>query len=454
MHEAARGSFDAVLLATPRRFAMPALPADAASAQALGPSAALVWAIEQARRAASAGAAPEAAWETVFVQALIALVDAALRPEAGDAAFQARVLQARSAPVAAHVQLSASSAADRRQVRAAVNAWAHPARLRALDAPLHDALRPLHDALQAGAWTRLDRALDTPAVPAPLREDANLRAAITRLAQAEQLLDDDDVRRFVALRTRQSPRGAATAAERGQAAEQSAAKAFAALATLINKKLPPDSPRLHVVTRLLLPAGFPGEPARSKNEWDVALVEHAGAAPARLQLLAEVKASPEAAASDLPNLLRGLQRLGQAEADAVYALPSDDGVVAVQGSSLRAFKPDDHALPPHVLYLSTAQAEPSPPWLDAAARGLLLSQPEVLMFTLRRQSAHGHADDAPLRALWAALAHDRRLRGLLHHHATARQVRAAMLHPDDLLAAVQRFSASPLQPPSTPAPRS
>jgi hypothetical protein len=442
MHETARGAIEAVLHATPHRFAMPTLPPDAAAAQALGPSAALVWAMEQARRAASGGGAPEVDGEAVFVQALIALVDAALRPVAGDAAFQARVLQARSASVAAHVQLSASSAADRRQVRAAVNAWAHPAKLRALPADLQGALRALHEAMQAGAWMRLGQALDRPAVPAPLRQDGSVRAAIERLAQAERLLDDEDVRRFEGLRARQAPGGAATATERGQAAEQSAAEAFVALAAFIHARLPPDSPRLRVVTRLLLPAGFPGEPARSKNEWDVALVEDAGAASAGLHLLAEVKASPEAAASDLPTLLRGLQRLGQADAEAVYPLPSDDGVVVLQGRSLRAFEPCAHALPPQVLYLSTAAAEPSPPWLDAAARGLLLSQPQVIEFALQRESGRGHADDAPLRALWAALPHDRRLRSLLHHHDTARHVRAAMLHPADLRAAVQRLSAS------------
>lgn len=455
MPELLRALIDAVLRDVFRRFAIPTLRTDATAAQAMSPSAALAWAMEQARLAAEAGAQPAAACEAVFVQALAELVDAALRPDAGDASFQARVLQARSAAVAAHVALSRTAAADRRQVRAVVNAWAHPAKLRALPAPQRELLLPLHEALQSGEWPRMAQGLDAPAVPAALRENDGLHAAIARLVRARQLLDDVDVRRFEALRARQSPAGAATATQRGQAAEHAAAIPFNALAARINAALPPDAPRLRAVTRLLLPAGFPGDPARSKNEWDIALVDDAGAAPARLHLLAEVKASPEAATSDLPNLLRGLQRLGQADAEAVYTLPSGNGPVRLQGRSLRAFEPNGHALPARVLYISTAEAEPSPPWLDAAARGLLLSQAEVMAFVLERELENkGQADDAPLRALWAALPHDRRLRSLLHHHDSARHVRAAMLHPDDLLAAVQRLSASPSPPRSTPAPRS
>jgi hypothetical protein len=268
------------------------------------------------------------------------------------------------------------------------------------------------------------------------------------LLRSARLNDDDDVRRFNALRARQAPAGASTSAARGEAAERRAGQALAMIATRANQGVGAAVPRVRVVTRLLLPAGFPGDPARSKNEWDIALVRGVpgegdpgpgidGGAPADLLMLAEVKASPDAAVVDLPTLLRGLRRLGAVNADMVYTLPCDGGTVRLRGISLTSFQPSGHRPPPRVVYLSDAAADRSPPWLDAATRGALLAQPQVLAFALQRDRGVP-PDVGLLRALWTAITHEGRLRHLLHHHDSARHVRAALLHPDDLQEAAAR----------------
>jgi hypothetical protein len=81
--------------------------------------------------------------------------------------------------------------------------------------------------------------------------------------------------------------------------------------------------------------------------------------------------------------------------------------------------------------------------LAAAARAVLLSEPASLAFA----TALVHGDEPPCERLlpvWEALAHAPRLRSALHQYDTARQVREAMLHPDDIAAAAR---ASPSDAP-------
>lgn len=108
----------AALRAAPRRYRMPALPPTAAHARAAGPEAALAYAMEQARcgRAASEDGG-------LFSWGLAQLIRQAL---AGDPAFRALVLRASDPHVAEYARLGDSAAADRRAVRSAVDAIAHP----------------------------------------------------------------------------------------------------------------------------------------------------------------------------------------------------------------------------------------------------------------------------------------------------------------------------------------
>ena len=421
-----------VLRDAPRRFAMPPLPPSEHEAAALGPAAALAWAMERARQALAAGAQLAPEWGELFVSSLASLVDAALQPDSGDPAFHARVLRAQSAAVQEHGELAATQVADRRRLRAAIDAVAHPARLREASPALHHTLQRLHELTHADQWSTLRRALAEAEAPQHLRDDTALHEALERLSRAELLARHTDVQRLAALNAHQAPVEAASSGARGRAAEQAAAQAFAALVERVNAGLAADAPRVHLLRGLLLPAGFPGEATRSKNEWDIALVRQpAGDAAAELLLLAEVKASPDAAAADLPILLRGLRRFAQVHDDSLHTLPCDAGHVRLQGASLKRLQPPAHALPPQVVYVSDAPAGTPPPWLDAAARGQLMAQPAVVELALKRLHGDTPNHDA-LHALWTAITRDGQLRSVLHQYDTARCARAALLHVDDL----------------------
>ncbi|RYY66934.1 MAG: hypothetical protein EOO24_53640, partial [Comamonadaceae bacterium] len=197
---------DALLLAAlrdaPRRYRMPPLPADAAEARRAAPDAGLAWAIEATRRSA----APDHEVAAVFVQALAALIRKALDPQTGDPAFRALVLRARSPAVDAWVRASARDVPDRRAVHAAVDAVAHPGKLR--NAPAGTAteqLAQLHALARDGDWAGLRHAAQ--AVPPDLPRAAQRAAvqalaahpALLRLAEAAALRVHADVQRYLAL---------------------------------------------------------------------------------------------------------------------------------------------------------------------------------------------------------------------------------------------------------------
>ncbi|ANN71786.1 3-deoxy-D-arabino-heptulosonate 7-phosphate synthase [Bordetella bronchialis] len=147
---------DATLRAVARRYRLPAMGAVPAEAD---PGTVLAVTIEEARAALARNAAPDASLRCAFLQALAELIHQAMREEGGDPVFQAMVLRHGAAPVREYASLSAHAEADRRQVRAAVNAIAHPARLQRLDpGPRREALAGLHAAAASASWTELDSA--------------------------------------------------------------------------------------------------------------------------------------------------------------------------------------------------------------------------------------------------------------------------------------------------------
>ncbi|MGV3571618.1 MAG: hypothetical protein ACO1PB_13535 [Ramlibacter sp.] len=422
------------LRAAPRRYRMPALPADAAAARAGGPETTLAFAIEAARQGAGT-----AAVQALFVEALAGLVRKALAPAGGDPAFQAEVLRAQSAEVAAYLRLAAREAADLRTVRGAVDALAHPGKLRKLPpGPARDALAQLHALAGRQAWPQLLAA-------AGGREpfQALVQPALERLQHADVLRQLPAVQRYLALCAQRGPLGGSEAAtEHGRAsarvgsdAEQVTLQAFRAIAALLEDSTR-GAARYRAVGSLLTPRGFPGAADKAKDEWDAAIVRDGAGGAAEIVLLAEVKTSAAAATSDLGRLLRGLERLALAEPQAEYTFACADGELRIAGASLRRLQPQGQALPPHVIYCCAAdEAQPAP--LGAATRAVLLAEPASIAFAQRLLAGEAPPPDL-LAPVWNDLGAQPRLRSALHQYPTAVATRAAMLHPDDLLAAVRR----------------
>jgi hypothetical protein len=337
--------------------------------------------------------------------------------------------------------------ADTRAVRATINAVAHPGKLRALgDAGLHDVLLRLHQLAAAEAWAALaealaqlpSAALDADAALGQAALAALASPALARLQRGEALRATAGVQRYRALCEQRGPvAGSAAAAVQGRASARVGDEAeHGTVRALREIALHLDPDRLAVVRSLRTPPAFPGEPGKAKEEWDAAIVRRADpGAPAEIVLLAEVKAAPAAATPDFSRLHRGLQRLARAPAGRVFAFPSADGEVALAGDSLRRLEPPARALPPHVIYCCSAPPETQPQLLAAATRAVLLADAASVRFARRLRRGEAPGLDA-LQPVWEALAGEPRLRSALHQYETACTVREAMLHPDDLLAAV------------------
>lgn len=421
---------------------MPPLPAAAEAAWAAGPDVAMALAIESVR---AATATPP--MRDVFMQALAALIRQALSPDQGDPAFQALVLQAHDAHVDEYVRLSAQINADGKALRGLVNGFAHPARL-AEQAPRRAELATLHQLACEEAWPALSaQAHHLIAITA---DDAALQAALHRLAaapalqrllRANALLPLAAVQQFRALREQQGPAaGSAEAAAQGRAAarvgngaEALTAATFRRIAALLDEH--EGRPAFRVLRGLRTPVGFPGDGTKAKDEWDCAIAHPAPAGWA-IVLLAEVKAAVAAATPDYVRLLRGLERLAHADPSQGYAFATADGEVTLAGASLRALAPSGRQLPPQVIYCCTAPPEDPPQVLTAAARAVLLAEPQSLAFADALQRGTS-PDVKSLGPVWDALPMEPRLRSALHQFDTAVAAREAMLHPDDLLATVQ-----------------
>ncbi|WP_367352845.1 3-deoxy-D-arabino-heptulosonate 7-phosphate synthase [Achromobacter animicus] len=450
---------DLTLRAIPRRYRVGPLPAARSGLEVSDPAMALAIAIEQARVALSADAAPSSASERLFVDALSQLIRDALRESGGDSAFQAMVLRHQSPLVREYASLSAHAQADRRAVRTAVDAFAHPGKRRGMPAgPLADALASLHAAAAAEDWAALTQgaerllaaqpsdAATSPAISAPLERLLD-DPALARLRRMKTLSTDPLVQRYQHLWQRQGPRpGTPQAAaqgldarRRGIAVEALAEGAITAMATQLAQR---TGESYRVVTSMHVPASIPGNANRAKTEWDVALLrQSAGDAAAPVWdvcLLVEAKASTDAATSDLPRLLRGLRLLAHADAQTIYVFESHQGPVRLRGAALAALSADDADLAGTILYFSDAPADTAPRLLNAAGRMQLLSAQESLDFA--SALASGEAPDASaLAPVWQQLLVAPRWSAVLNQFALLRQVRELMVHVDDVHAAITRL---------------
>ena len=441
----------AALRAAPRRYRLPALPDGIEAASASNPETALAFAIDGIRHAKHHRSPPPPGLRDLFTRSLAALIRAALAGQGGDPAFQALVLRTRDAEVDEYVRLARQAPGDRRAVRSATDSFAHPGKLRAMAAgPLRDALARVHDAAAASEWAVLAGEL-RPLAAQPGASEQVLAAsgalladpALARLQRLDSLRQSEAVQRYLVLCGQRGPVAGSDAAaaqgrasaRTGEAGEQLTVQAFIDIATLLERGgCAPCG--FHVVRGLRPPRGFPGEADKAKEEWDAAIVRNDGAGGAAdILLLAEVKASPAAATPDFPRLHRGLQRLAQASADRHYVFASADGDVHVSGESLRRLQPQGRALPAHVIYCCPGPPETQPPLLGAASKAVLLAEPASLAFA-GELALGANPHEATLVPVWEALATAPRLRSALHQDETSRAVREAMLHPDDLLAAV------------------
>lgn len=450
---------DQTLRAIPRRYRLGPVPAGRSGLEDSDPATALAVAIEQARVSLSAGAAPPSSCESLFVDALSQLIRNALRDRGGDPAFQAMVLRHQSPRVREHASLSAHAQADRRTVRTAVDAFAHPGKRRGMpDGPLADALASLHaaaaeedwDALTQGAQTLLaatssDAAAD-PAIAGPLDRLLN-DPALARLLRMDALATDPLVQRYQTLWQRQGPRpGTPQAAaqgldarRRGIAVETLAEAAIAALAAQLAQE---SGETYRVATSMRVPASIPGNADRAKTEWDVALLRQSGGDASDpvwdVCLLVEAKASTDAATTDLPRLLRGLRLLAHADAQTTYVFESHQGPVRLRGAALAALSTDDADLVGTILYVSDAPADAAPRLLNAAGRMQLLSAQESLDHA-SRVIANEAPDASALAAVWQQLLASPRWSAVLNQFALLRQVRELMAHVDDVHAAITRL---------------
>jgi hypothetical protein len=359
-----------------------------------------------------------AAAKPAFIDALAHLIRDALHH---DPVFKAMLLRHRMPQVREYASLVAHAEQDRRAVVAAVNSIAHPARVeRMASGPQRDALARLHAYASSSSWNEL---ADDARLPAP---------ALTRLQRVAELEADKDVRAYRALCEMSGPRAGTSAAvaqgavskERGAAGEASAARAIEALAHRMNLEAGTDVYR--VVTSMRVPSAIPSSHERAKTEWDVALLQSAAGGAWNVCLLVEAKASPDAATTDFPRLLRGMELLAHAEAWTDYTFETQQGPVALRGASLRGLTTSN------VLYCCDAPADSSPRLLNAASRMQLLSASASLEY------AGNLADTRLLDPVWQELLESPRWRKVLHQYPMLREVRELMVHADDLLLALER----------------
>ncbi|WP_338641623.1 3-deoxy-D-arabino-heptulosonate 7-phosphate synthase [Burkholderia pyrrocinia] len=446
---------DEVLRTVARRYRLPPLDRASSPADAANPAATLAIVIEEARRTRSDGQSPGIELQQRFVDALARMIRDAMDRQSGDPAFQAAVLRHDAPSVREYASLHAHGEQDRRALHSAVNAIAHPAKLeRSAQAWQRDGLARLHAAATSASWADLHAtlqhllALPDMATDAAFAQDiAKLKdgAALERLLRLDALASDEHVRRYRALWVRQGPLEGSTIAvaqgaasqQRGAAVEALAAQVLDALAGRLEAV---DEQRAYrVVTSMRVPSSIPGRHDRAKTEWDAILLERPRgdeAAPAwNVRFLVEAKASADAATTDLPRLLRGLNLLAQADSDTIYSFETHQGTVRVHGASLRSLTTDDAALQREVLYCCDASADATPRLLGAASRMQLLSAQASLEYAsaLARQP---DVDPGGLGVIWHALLALPQWHAVLHQYPSLRQVRELMVAIDDLRAAI------------------
>lgn len=465
---------DKVLCTVPRRYRLSALSVGPVHSHTSNPSTALAHVIERARQAMVSGDNADAQLKRSFVQTLAQMINDALRADKGDPAFQAMLLQQHEVLVREYVSLLAHANHDRRTVLGRVNAIAHPGKQQpALPHWQRDAMAHLY-AASSVSWSDLvDTARRIQALPqmerSPAFQDGVLRMLnspeIQRLQRLEALTSTDVVRRYLSLSDKQGPRSGSRAAvaqgaqsqQRGAAVEALATRAIQMLAQLLNEAVDAgqendrdDTKRLtyRVVTSMRVPAQLANGTDYAKTEWDVVLLRQTTTAKTMpvsttpvwdVCLFVEAKASPDAATTDFPRLLRGLELLAQADENNVYSFQTREGTVQVSGTSLRALDTDMTNVRRTVLYCCDAPADASSRLLSAANRARLLGEPASLEFArMLMQKQNPHPDS--LEPLWHQLLESPRWHAVLHQYPMLQCVRELMIYPEDIVETINTMA--------------
>lgn len=445
-----------------RRYRLPVMPATSSQTSSESPSTALALVIERVRALQEAGGIPDDALKYRFFDALDQLIREAMHPARGDTAFQAMVLRHQTAAVREYASLAAQANQDRREVQAAVNTIAHPAKLQRMPSgALHVVLTQLQAAAAAEDWDALSACMQqglhlaqSETDPAVARGMERLSGgqALARLQRLAVLTFDEQVQRYRSLWDQQGPRaGSAVAIEQGAASQQRgaavearAALALQVLAQRLNAQ-PGNRTPYHVVTSMRASPSLPGNADYAKSEWDAVLLHQipsdVDAMVFEVCLLIEAKASVDAATTDLPRLLRGLRLLASAESDATYTFETHQGRVRLHGSSLKRFTTDDTHVAGSVLYCCNAPADGNPKLLSTATRMQLLSAQGSVAYASSVSDAPP-GDKQDLESVWKQLLTSARWDTVRRQYPLLRQVRDLMVHVDDLLAAVSADAAS------------
>lgn len=429
--------------------------------------------IEQLRQVIAAGKKPGPRLQQAFTLALARMIREAMgagipvaspqpdemtRPAvSGDPVFQAMVLKYRSAPVSKYVRLTETVKRDRRQVIKAVNDVAHPGRQQRMPPGWQrDAMVRLHHAIPVAtvqpdaqpvapsSWSHVADTVHSVLAMPQISTEPMLRhhlielsdsPALQRLKQYEALASHTQVREYLALCDRQGPRsGSNTAAlqgsesrQRGAQVEAKAAKAYRTLIDRMNTQIRTVGAAhdgFRVITSVHVPAIIAGRARHGKTEWDVVVLRQAGAEPDSwdVHLLVEVKASADAAVTDFPRLLRGLDLLALADPDKVYVFDAAEGRIRIRGASLAKLSTDDAVLKEKVRYWCDTPAILADHELTPANRQRLLSAPASLEFASRLMQDR-NAEPSVLEAVWQELLSSSRLQPVLDHYPMVQTVR-------------------------------
>jgi len=269
---------------------------------------------------------------------------------------------------------------------------------------------------------------------------------LTRLQRLSALMAHEPVRQYRALWNRQGPpAGSAIAIEQGAASQQrgaaveaQAARALQTLARRLNAQQGARTP-YRVVTSMRASPSLPGSADYAKSEWDAVLLRQLPSDEATpifdICLLIEAKASVDAAATDLPRLLRGLDLLASAAADTIYTFNTHQGIVRLRGDSLRALSSERTDLADNVLYCCDAAPEAHPRLLGTATRMQLLSAQGSVAYA-SGLSRPGPVDRRDLESVWEQLLTSARWETVRRQYPLLRRVRELMVHVADLSVAV------------------
>ena len=165
----------------------PARPGAVTQTDPDSPIARLARAIEPLQAADASAQAPDGAVRDAFIDALAALIDEALRPDAGDPVFQGALQEYRHPVVGEYLELRRQETADQRQLRTAINTVAHPAKPPRLAPGAGRESLALHAEVSSGSWQQAAQTAQALLNLPQVHTDADLASTLRALLDAPAL---------------------------------------------------------------------------------------------------------------------------------------------------------------------------------------------------------------------------------------------------------------------------